>query len=116
MATTFPSTIKPISASQRSQKPRVKRVQFGGGYFQIAGDGINNNLEKWNLTFVLDDTDKQTVEDFFLATNGYDFFNWTSQEAGATQKEYIVPEWNIQPLSSSNYQITCTFEEWPGLT
>lgn len=116
MATTFPATIKPTIQSRRSQKPSVKRTQFGNGYFQIAGNGINNNLEKWNLTFTLNDTDKQTVEDFFLATNGYDYFNWTSQEAGAVEKQYIVPEWNIQPMGADNYTVTCMFEEFPGLT
>ena len=112
--TTFPTTIKPENSSNRSQTPRVKMISFGNGYRQIAGDGLNANLEKWSLIFVLNDTNKQTVEDFFLATNGYDWFYWTSPEAGANQKKYIVPSWSIQPLGASMYQITCSFEEWVG--
>jgi len=116
MATTFPSNIKPTTASNRNHTPRVKMIKFGNGYKQIVGDGINSNLEKWSLSFVLNDTNKQTVEDFFSVTGGYDYFNWTSPEAGATQKQYLVPSWTIQPIGASNYTINCVFEEWAGLT
>jgi len=116
MAETFPSTIKPTTSSNRSQTPRVKSIAFGNGYLQITNDGINNNLEKWNLSFILNDTDKQTVEDFFDTAGGVNFFNWTSPEFGASQKQYLCPNWNIQPLGQNIYQITCTFNEWAGLT
>jgi phage-related protein len=116
MTTTFPSTIKPVTSSSRRQTPRVKSIQFGNGYKQITGDGLNSNLEKWDLTFMLNDTDKQTVEDFFSVTGGYNYFNWTSPETGATQKQYIVTTWSIQPIGVQTYSITCSFEEFPGLT
>lgn len=31
---------------------RLKRLQFGDGYEQVAPDGINLNVERWNLVTV----------------------------------------------------------------
>ena len=114
-ATTFPATIKPTTASQKSHTPRVKSIAFGNGYKQIYGDGINFNLEKWSLSWTVNDTDKQTIEDFFIAAKGYIYFNWTSTESGATQKQYLCPSWSIQPLGVNNYVVSASFEEWAGL-
>ena len=114
MANTF--TYSPTIASQKSHEPRVNRVDFGNGYYQLVGDGINSNLEKWNLIFIVEDTEKQAIEDFFLNEGGYNYFNWTSDEAGAVQKQYICSSWNIQPMGASTYQISAIFEEFPGLT
>ena len=116
MANTFPSTIEPTIATQKQHQPRVKSIAFGNGYLQIAGDGINNNLEKWTISFILSDTDKQTVEDFFNTEGGYNYFNWTSPENGATQKQYLCPSWSISSFGANKYQISCVFNEWAGLT
>jgi len=114
MTTTF--TYSPTIASQKQHHPKVKKIQFGNGYYQIVGDGINSNMEKWSLSFTVDDTDKQAIEDFFNTASGYTYFNWTSDENGATQKQYICNQWNIQPLGANNYNINATFDEFPGLT
>lgn len=114
MANTF--TIEPTIASRKSHEPRVKRAQFGNGYYQIVGDGLNADLEKWSLTWILDDTDKQTVEDFFTTEGGYNFFFWTSPENGASQKAYICPKWSVQPMGADVFTITAEFEEYPGQT
>ncbi|MCP5854454.1 phage tail protein, partial [Klebsiella pneumoniae] len=29
---------------------RVRSAQFGNGYRQVAGDGINNEVQSWPLT------------------------------------------------------------------
>ena len=115
MAETFPNTIKPTTSSNRTNSPRTKSIAFGNGYMQITSDGINNNLEKWSLTFILEDADKQIVEDFFTTAGGINYFNWTSPELDAIRKQYLCPQWQINPLGSNVYQITCTFNEWAGL-
>ena len=114
MANTF--SYDPTVSSQLKQSPRVKKIQFGNGYFQITGDGINSNMETWNLGFIVGDTAKQAIEDFFIAEGGYTYFNWTAPMNGATQKQYICPQWNITPLANNNYNISALFTEFPGLT
>jgi len=116
MTETFPTTLKPTTSSQKSHTPRVKAINFGNGYKQIYGDGLNSNLESWSLSWLVDDTDKQIIEDFFATAGGINYFNWTSQEAGATQKQYICESWLIQPMGASKYQINATFKEWAGLS
>lgn len=108
-------TYDPTIATQKTHTPRVKSIAFGNGYMQIAGDGINSNLESWSLSWIVNDTDKQSIEDFFNTTNGYDYFNWTSPENGASQKQYLVTSWNINPLGANFYNISAQFKEWAGL-
>jgi phage-related protein len=115
MAATFPTTLEPTIASQKSHTPRVKQIAFGNGYKQIYGDGLNSDTEKWSLGWTVNDTNKQTIEDFFSTAAGYNYFNWTSPETGATQKQYICPTWMIKPIGANFYEITATFEEWTGL-
>jgi len=113
MATTF--TWQPTKNSPKKKQPRVKKVEFGNGYKQIYGDGINNNLENWSLVFEVEDTVKQAIESFLDTANGYNFFNWTSPENGATEKQYVCPSWESIPIGGGFYSLTAIFEEWPGL-
>ena len=41
----------PDGSTPESSKPRVKKAQFGDGYSQRAGDGINTDLKQWSLSF-----------------------------------------------------------------
>ncbi len=116
MTTTFPATIKPTIASQRTHKPRVKEVKFGNGYRQVWGDGINSNLEDWKLSFIVTDANKTIVHNFLNTANGYIHFNWTNPESGATQKQYTCPSWTVVPLGRNQYNIQATFKEWAGLS
>jgi len=113
MAETFNYT--PTNSSTKSKAPRVKKISFGNGYQQIYGDGINSNLEKWSVTFIVNHSDRCTIEAFFNARAGYEFFNWTSAEVGATQKQYLCPDWTVTPLGNQMYTVAATFEEWAGL-
>ena len=113
MTDTFVYT--PTKASVKTSKPRIKSISFGNGYEQIYGDGINSNPEIWTLDFNRDDTDKQAIEDFFTA-HYLTFFNWTSPEKGAVEKQYTCREWKISFIEDINYyNITATFNQWAGL-
>lgn len=113
MAETFNFT--PTKASVKTSKPRVKSISFGNGYEQIYGDGINSNLKSWYVEFNRSDADKKTIESFFDA-NFLTFFNWTSPEKGAVEKQYTCREWTVNFIEDVNYyKITATFKEWGGL-
>jgi len=113
MTETFSTSIKATVESVRSQEPRVRETKLGHGYSQISGDGINNNLEVWELTFQCNSTDKSTVDTFFKTAGGYIPFYWTSNESGATKKKYLCRRWSIKPLGYNQYIINASFEEWP---
>lgn len=114
MTATFPS-IKPSTSSSKTKTPRVKSIQFGNGYKQIYGDGINNNLEVWSIGFTVNDTNKQSIETFLNSSAGYIPFYWTAPENGSIQKMYLCTTWNVVPLGRNIYSITANFEEWAGL-
>lgn len=113
MAETF--TYQPTKNSPKSKAPRTKGIAFGNGYQQVYGDGLNANLESWSLEFTEDDADKQLIETFFDEHGGYQFFNWTSPESGAVQKQYLCPSWHSLPVGGGYYRITAVFKEWAGL-
>lgn len=113
---TFPD-LEPTIASMKTVEYRVKRVQFGNGYYQIAGDGINNNMEEWSVQWeALSATDKETIIAFLEARGGYDNFTWTAPDSSATAKSYICPGYELYGLGGNRYTISATFQEWPGLT
>jgi len=47
--TTF--TFSPKYGAALSKEPRVKMAQFGDGYQQRVGDGINTIAREWSLNF-----------------------------------------------------------------
>ena len=112
MADTF--TYEPTEA-HRVNQPRQKRTQFGNGYVQKYEDGINANLDKWELTFK-NRTSIIGAIDTFLAGNYNTFFFWTPPAPSATVKSYECVQWKLKPLKGGVYMITATFVEWAGLT
>lgn len=115
MAETF--TYVPSMSSVRHRAPRIKQTKFGNGYRQVYGDGINYNLETWDMVFTVNsDSDKTAIDNFFNTHGGYTYFDWTNPETGATQKQYTCPSWSITSLGAGNYTISAVFEEWAGLT
>ena len=114
MAETF--TYQPTKNSRPKKEPRTKGAQFGNGYQQIYGDGINANLEQWDLEFKGDEAEMLIVDSFLDDHGGYTFFNWTSPLTGATEKQYLCPRWQgPSPIGGGFFVVTATFREYPGL-
>lgn len=105
----------PVLESTLSKEVRVKSISFGNGYEQFFPDGINANPDLWNMVFDEDDAGKQTLIAFFEA-NKYTYFNYTSPETGAVQKQFTCRKWSFNFLGAGNYKIMAEFKEWYGLT
>ncbi|MDD8160574.1 phage tail protein, partial [Escherichia coli] len=43
---------------------RVRKAQFGDGYQQVSGDGINPRSQKWTLQFTGTETYIGAIKDF----------------------------------------------------
>lgn len=56
----------------------VRTAQMGDGYVQEAGEGVNNKLESWDVSWVGTDTECNAMMDFFDALGGYKSFYWTN--------------------------------------
>ncbi|MCP6536485.1 phage tail protein, partial [Klebsiella pneumoniae] len=45
-------TWSPRVNPQQTVNFRVRKAQFGDGYAQVSGDGINTRSQDWELSFV----------------------------------------------------------------
>lgn len=88
-------TYVPSTATAGEIDPRVLRAQFGDGYVQEMPDGINANLETWQLVYQpihgttgTTPTLAQLIA-FFKAQTGTKFL-WTPPAPFNTQKQFAV--------------------------
>lgn len=103
-------TVSPDFGAQLNKKPRVLTAQFGDGYIQRVGDGINIAPEEWSLTFsARTSTERDTILAFFVARNGIEAFDWTSPSG--TVGKFICPEWAYTPVTAASNTITAKFKQ-----
>jgi len=101
----------PSSSTRVNSSPRVRRLRFGKGYIQRAGDGINNDPKTWSMLFdVRSNAVANQIEDFFEARAGHESFNFTIP--GGIQRKYICPSWSRSFSKATDLNtISATFEE-----
>jgi phage-related protein len=78
MAATMPTTIKPTyTGVSKNISTRVLRTDFGDGYQQRSGNGINNIGRIYDLEYVGSNTDIDELVDHFVERAGYQDFTYT---------------------------------------
>lgn len=89
---------------------RTKYSQFGDGYRQEAPDGINTEINTWQLTFVGKADKIIAIRDFLRAHQGARSFYWAPP--------LDVPLlWRCRartpplPLGGGNYTLSATFDQ-----
>lgn len=93
----------------QQKRPNVRTAQFGDGYQQRVGDGINTTARSWSLNFNRATADIDAIEAFLDARNGVESFVWVPP-SGLTGK-WLCREW-IRTTSNSKVQsISATFQE-----
>lgn len=103
-------TIAPDFSSQLSEEPRVLQTQFGDGYRQRVGDGINIRPQVWQLTFsARTGTERDTLLTFLRGENGITSFDWTPP--GGSAGKYICASWSYTPDNAATNTITATFQQ-----
>lgn len=103
-------TYTPSPGTRKIPQARIKELQFGKGYSQRAGDGINNIAETWNVILaVRNNTDANAIEAFFEARAGHESFDWTPP--GGLAAKYTCKTWPRTFSQSLNTEvINATFE------
>nr|WP_052725988.1 phage tail protein [Xenorhabdus bovienii] len=84
----------------------VRSVQFGDGYKQTSGDGINTQRESWPLSFVGALSDIQLIIAFLREHQGWRLFKWRNplSELGL----YQAGKFNIQ-ANGAYFTLSVTF-------
>lgn len=108
---TFTELLDCPSSVRSEEAPRTLRANFGGGYSQRAGDGLNANLRKYSISWQnFSDADIATLRTGFRALEGYIAFDWTPPKDTLAGK-FICPNWNT-PISRPNAStMSATFVE-----
>lgn len=88
---------------------RVRTAQFGDGYSQVVGDGINNQTQSWPVSYTGTREAVLAIKAFLDRHGGYRSFRWVSPlgELGL----YRAASANIQTLGGGKLKITSTFEQ-----
>jgi phage-related protein len=95
-----------------AKKPKADKVQFGDGYVQRTGRGINYKPERWELTFenVLND-EADLIESFLDSAEGVSVFSWTPG-GGRPLANFVCAEYDRDPDSGGQMSnLTMVFEQ-----
>lgn len=90
-------------------KPKVLKSQFGDGYEQRVGDGLNTLPRSWSLTFTDIESEIDTIEDFLITQGGVASFDWTPPR-GLVGK-WICDTWKRDISNPAYDSISTTFRE-----
>lgn len=104
---------EPDNALEQIGEPRVIVSKFGDGYEQRIEDGINNDLQKWEVTYDLKgQVTLEQIYGFFKELGGVRYFLWTPP-GELTPRRFVVRKYRRSlPYGSRTVQTyTTTFEE-----
>ena len=88
--------------------PRVLLAQFGDGYSQVAGDGINTIIDVWPVTVAGGIATVKPAKDFLEVQAGVHAFYWTPPMG--TQGLYRCKTWALTAQSGDNWVLTATLD------
>ena len=94
---------------------RALRTDFGDGYSQEAGDGINTRSEAWRISAVGHwetggGMPVKAMAEFLDRQGGYKAFQWVTP-MGATKLFKCRQGYGLVSKGAGNFQLTATFEE-----
>lgn len=107
---TFSPSVNPSYPFKEDFQPKVLATEYGDGYIERAGDGLNQanhkdlNLEWENLTLV----ERNEIRTFLLARKGYEAFLWTAPDG--SQEKFICPNWGSEKTDADNWNVSATFK------
>lgn len=100
---------RPIPGMSVPTEPNVRVIKFGDGYEQRQPKGINNNLQKYSLTFKVPRDEYWLIDDFFNRHGGVDAFLWTPPLRYKPAK-FVCRKWT-PTVNRRKIEISCEFEE-----
>lgn len=99
----------PIENAQARVRFRIRKAQFGEGYTQRAGDGINPRDRSWELRFRGRAAAMAPIRAFLDEHAGAAAFLWTPP--GGAQGLYVCEEYDETALVNNRFEIRATFLE-----
>jgi phage-related protein len=88
---------------------RVRQSQFGDGYSQEVGDGINPKVQSWPMQCVGSKSEIEEIVAFLDAHGGYTGFFWTPPLG--VQGLYKAAAYTPTPQGGDVYTLAITFQQ-----
>ena len=96
--------------ASESQRPVVRRVQFGDGYEQRLAYGLNTQPSEWRLTFAnRTDMERDNITGFLEARGATESFDWTPPYGSAGK--WVCDEWSTTMIASNINTVQATFRQ-----
>lgn len=86
---------------------RMNQAQYGDGYSQRAGDGINGKSQTWNLTFKGNAARIDAIRAFLDARGGWQSFFWTPSLG--VQGYYVAGEYDLTDRGANRFVLQASF-------
>lgn len=95
--------------AQQEVSFRTRKAQFGDGYTQVAGDGLNTRSQAWTLEFTGNEAYISAIKAFLDRHGGTKSFQWTPplESAGL----YRCAGYKPTPLGNKKYNLSVTLEQ-----
>lgn len=102
-------TWSPRVSPSQTVSMRTRKAQFGDGYTQVSGDGINPRSQEWDLNFVGTEAYIQAIKAFLDRHEGQKSFQWKPplEPLGLYRCEQYKPT----PMGAGNFSLTATFTQ-----
>jgi len=108
---TFPAIQAHYGSAPQPVKPKVLRSEFGDGYTQRVGLGLNPVRESWMVAFKdISAAEKDAAVAFLKAKAGAEAFYWTPI-GETTPRIYTCQEWLPVPQEGELWTLTAIFVE-----
>ncbi|MDO7911332.1 phage tail protein [Pseudomonas sp. 22-AL-CL-001] len=107
-------TWKPNRSAPGTFQNAVRSANFGNGYRQVAGDGINNETQSWNLTFTGKKARIAAILAFLRAQRGYKPFIWKTPFDGDLY--FTCNAYSPTDQGGDLWMLTATFEQTHQVT
>jgi phage-related protein len=88
---------------------RTRSSKFGDGYEQVVGDGINNRVDSWSLTFVVGKATALEIKAFLDCHGNFKSFFWTPPLGEQSFWRATAP--TVSPKGAGIYTLTTTFTQ-----
>lgn len=102
-------TWSPDPGASQTIQPRVRTANFGDGYQQRVGNGVNTMPRTWNLSFTRPASLINNIDAFLVARAGAESFDWTPP-VGAAGK-WVCSNWSRTVPHRDVGTLSATFTE-----
>lgn len=113
---TLPTKFCPRVSASGELNFRLRKAQFGDGYQQVSGDGINAKAYQWNLEFVGSKAYIIELIDWLDARKGQQSFYWshplskTDPSTKLPYKQlYRCESYKPTAITGETFSLSCTF-------